>query len=232
MRRRLRAAAEAEARKLELARNRLKYTVLRASQSGVVTAVRFEVGQVVAEGPADRLDRERRRARDRRRRAGGSPGRVQDGAVQGVARERARANVRGRAARTVAAGGGADAHLSRPPEAGDAAAAAARRDRHARRRAAGRRSAGRGHPGHGDHPEQRPAGGLGGSSARAPSRSEPSICIHVVSARLSQRRGARLRAAGRRARRDRRRAEDGAGLAGRAARCEPRATPIRKQAAR
>jgi RND family efflux transporter MFP subunit len=44
------AAAEAEERKLELARNRLKYAVLRASQSGVVTAVRFEVGQVVAEG--------------------------------------------------------------------------------------------------------------------------------------------------------------------------------------
>ena len=44
------ANAEAEARKLELARNRLKYTVLRASRSGVVTAVRFEVGQVVAEG--------------------------------------------------------------------------------------------------------------------------------------------------------------------------------------
>jgi RND family efflux transporter MFP subunit len=44
------SAAEAEARKFELARNRLKYTVLRASQSGVVTAVRFEVGQVVAEG--------------------------------------------------------------------------------------------------------------------------------------------------------------------------------------
>jgi RND family efflux transporter MFP subunit len=44
------AAAEAEARKLELARNRLKYTVLRASRSGVVTAVRVEVGQVVAEG--------------------------------------------------------------------------------------------------------------------------------------------------------------------------------------
>ncbi len=44
------ATAEAEARKLELARNRLKYTVLRASQDGVVTAVRFEVGQVVAEG--------------------------------------------------------------------------------------------------------------------------------------------------------------------------------------
>lgn len=45
-----RASAEAEARKLALARNRLKYTVLRASRSGVVTAVRFEVGQVVAEG--------------------------------------------------------------------------------------------------------------------------------------------------------------------------------------
>ena len=44
------ATAEAEARKLELAANRLRYTVLRASQRGVVTAVRFEVGQVVAEG--------------------------------------------------------------------------------------------------------------------------------------------------------------------------------------
>lgn len=44
------AAAEAEARKLELARNRLKYTVLRASRSGVVSAVRCEAGQVVAEG--------------------------------------------------------------------------------------------------------------------------------------------------------------------------------------
>ncbi|MCW8277464.1 efflux RND transporter periplasmic adaptor subunit [Pseudomonas sp. PCH199] len=44
------ATAEAEARKLELARNRLKYTVLRASRSGVVTALRFEAGQVVAEG--------------------------------------------------------------------------------------------------------------------------------------------------------------------------------------
>lgn len=44
------AAEEAQARQLDLARNRLKYTVLRASRSGVVTAVRFEVGQVVAEG--------------------------------------------------------------------------------------------------------------------------------------------------------------------------------------
>lgn len=47
-----RATAEAEARKLSLARNRLKYSVLRASRSGVVTAVRFEVGQVVAQGQA------------------------------------------------------------------------------------------------------------------------------------------------------------------------------------
>jgi RND family efflux transporter MFP subunit len=44
------ATAEAQERSLELARNRLKYTVLRASRSGVVTSVKFEVGQVVAEG--------------------------------------------------------------------------------------------------------------------------------------------------------------------------------------
>lgn len=44
------AAQEAQARQLELASNRLKYTALRASRGGVVTAVRFEVGQVVPEG--------------------------------------------------------------------------------------------------------------------------------------------------------------------------------------
>lgn len=44
------AAAEADERKLDLARNKLKYTVLRASRSGVVTVVHAEVGQVVAEG--------------------------------------------------------------------------------------------------------------------------------------------------------------------------------------
>jgi RND family efflux transporter MFP subunit len=44
------AAADAQAQQLELARNRLAYTVLRAPRSGVVTAVRFEVGQVVPEG--------------------------------------------------------------------------------------------------------------------------------------------------------------------------------------
>lgn len=44
------ANAEAAAKQLDLARNRLKYTVLRASRTGVVTAVKFEAGQVVAEG--------------------------------------------------------------------------------------------------------------------------------------------------------------------------------------
>lgn len=44
------ASASAEARQLELARNRLRYTKLLASQSGVITSLRFEVGQVVAEG--------------------------------------------------------------------------------------------------------------------------------------------------------------------------------------
>ena len=48
--RRAKAAAEAAAMQLALASNRLKYTVLRASRSGVVTQVRFEIGQVVAEG--------------------------------------------------------------------------------------------------------------------------------------------------------------------------------------
>ncbi len=45
-----RAAAEAETRKLALARNQVNYTVLHASSSGVVTSVQFEAGQVVAAG--------------------------------------------------------------------------------------------------------------------------------------------------------------------------------------
>lgn len=45
-----RAAAEAEARQLELARNQVHYTVLRAPISGVITDLRFESGQVVAAG--------------------------------------------------------------------------------------------------------------------------------------------------------------------------------------
>ena len=45
-----RAAADAKAKELDIARNRLGYTTLHASQSGVVTSVKFETGQVVAEG--------------------------------------------------------------------------------------------------------------------------------------------------------------------------------------
>jgi RND family efflux transporter MFP subunit len=45
-----RAAAEAESRRLALARNQARYTVLRASGSGIVASVRVEVGQVVAAG--------------------------------------------------------------------------------------------------------------------------------------------------------------------------------------
>lgn len=45
-----RAAAEAERRRFDLARNQVAYTVLRASSSGVVTSLTLEVGQVVAAG--------------------------------------------------------------------------------------------------------------------------------------------------------------------------------------
>lgn len=45
-----RAAARAEARQFELARNQVNYTQLRAPISGVVTALRMETGQVVAAG--------------------------------------------------------------------------------------------------------------------------------------------------------------------------------------
>jgi RND family efflux transporter MFP subunit len=45
-----RAGADAKAKELDLARNRLAYTTLRASQSGVVTSLKFEVGQVVPDG--------------------------------------------------------------------------------------------------------------------------------------------------------------------------------------
>lgn len=44
------AAAKAEARRLDLARNQVAYTVLRASRDGVVTRVQVEVGQVLAPG--------------------------------------------------------------------------------------------------------------------------------------------------------------------------------------
>ena len=225
------AAAEAEARKLELARNRLKYTVLRASQSGVVTAVRFEVGQVVAEGqPVVSIANE------------GEPEIVVDVpedhlAVFKTARYKASlasapgANVRRRAARTVAAGGGADANVSRPPEARDATAAAARRDRHARRRAPGRRSAGGSDPGLGDHAEQGPAGGVGGSSrGRRTGRDRRSDqrrrCTGIATTRCSSPGRRPASSSSPRACRRWRRAC--------ASRCpaRPRATPKSKQAAR
>ena len=101
-------------------------------------AIRGRTGR--GRGPADRLDRQRRRAGDRGRRARGSPDRIQRVALQGVARKRARADVRSRVAGVVAAGGGANANVPRPPEAGHATPASARRNRHARRRAPGRRT--------------------------------------------------------------------------------------------
>ncbi|WP_421189796.1 efflux RND transporter periplasmic adaptor subunit [Aeromonas sanarellii] len=45
-----RAAAQAEVRQFELARNQVNYTQLRAPISGVVTALRMETGQVVVAG--------------------------------------------------------------------------------------------------------------------------------------------------------------------------------------
>ncbi len=133
-------AAEAEARQLELARNRLKYTVLRASQHRCRhgSAVRGRPGG--RRRPAGRVHRQRGRARDRGRRAGGPAGDVQGCALQGIARVRTRGDVRRRAAR---------ARRRRPrrrrePTArdskpADAAPPAARRDGHAPGRASRRR---------------------------------------------------------------------------------------------
>jgi RND family efflux transporter MFP subunit len=45
-----RAEAEAATRKLALASNQVKYTILRASSGGVVTNMQLEVGQVIAAG--------------------------------------------------------------------------------------------------------------------------------------------------------------------------------------
>ena len=135
------AAAEAEATKLELARNRLKYTVLRASQSGVVTAVRFEVGQVVAEGqPVVSIANE------------GEPEIVVDVPEDQLATfqpARYKASLASAPDETfdvalrelVAAGRGADANLPRAAQARHRTQAAARRNRHAHRSSAPRRQA-------------------------------------------------------------------------------------------
>ena len=137
-----RAAAEAEAQKLDLARNRLEYTALRASQDGVVTGVKFEVGQVVAEGqPVVSIAKER------------EPEivvNVPEDQLAAFKAARYKASLasapdevlRRRAARALAAGGRADAHVPRAPEARDAARAAARRDGHAVVERAGERSDG------------------------------------------------------------------------------------------
>ena len=168
------ATAEAEARKLELARNRLKYTVLRASQSGVVTAVRFEVGQVVAEGqpvvsianegepeivvdvPEDHL------AAFKTSRYKAWLASAPEQTFEVVLRElspQAAAQTRTFRARL------------KPV---DAAAAAARRDRHARRRAPGRRSAGSSDPRLRRSRRTTASPRSGSFVARAPNRSGPS----------------------------------------------------------
>ena len=155
-----RAAAEAEARKLELARNRLQYTVLRASRSGVVTAVRAEIGQVVAEGqPVVAIANP------------GEPEIVVDVpedqvATFKMARYQASLNATPDQAFDVAlrelgaAGGVADAHVPRATEARHPAAAAARCDRDPRRAAPPGGRSGGGDPGRRDHSSEREAGAV------------------------------------------------------------------------
>ncbi len=206
------AAAEAEARKLELARNKLKYTVLRASRSGVVTAVRFEAGQVVAEGlPVVSIAAE------------GEPEIVVDvpedhlaafrkAQVQGDAGKRAGRVVRRGAARTGAAGRRTDAHLPGAAEAHLRAAPAARRHGDPRRRT--RDGAPRPWPPSRPRPSPRPAASRPCGSVRRQADAHRHGGTRAGDrARLPQRRSAAVRPARRRADRDRRRAEDGAGPA-------------------
>ena len=160
------AAAEADERRLELARNRLKYTVLRAPRSGVVTVVRAEVGQVVAEGqPVVSIA------------AQGEPEIVVDVPEDHFASfKKAQykawlATAPGETfevepARALAAGGAANPDLSRALEARDATAAAARRDRHGGGRAHGGGNADGRDPGERDHAGERRAGGVGRSARR------------------------------------------------------------------
>ena len=162
-----RATAEAEARKLELARNRLEYTTLRASQDGVVTSVKFEVGQVVAEGqPIVSIAKE-----------------VEPEIVVNVPEDQLSAfkASRYKAVLTSAPDQTFDVVLRElSPQAASTTrtfrarlkpatprAAAARREREARRRARGRPDTRGGRdPRSGDHAEQGPARGLGRSPRR------------------------------------------------------------------
>ena len=190
------ATAGATARQLELARNRLKYTVLRASQSGVVTAVRFEVGQVVAEGqpvvsianegepeivadvPEDHLSVFK--ASRYKAWLASAPDQTFDVVLRELSPQAA-AQTRTFRARLKPA---------------HAAAAAARSHRHAGRRAPGRRNPCGGDPCRGDHAEQGPAGGVDRSShGQRAGRNGGSARRHR--SRLSERRSARLRTAGR-----------------------------------
>ena len=114
-------------------------------------------------GPAGRVDRSRRRARDRGGRARGPSRRLPPGQVQGDSGKRAGRVVRRVAARTGAAGCRADAHLPGAAEAHLRASPAARRHGDPRR---GTRD-GRHAPGHrpdsGNHPGRWQAGRVGGA---------------------------------------------------------------------
>ena len=157
---------------------------------------------------------------------------VQGGALQGLARERARPAVRGRAARAVAAGGGADAHVSAPAEAAR---------RHARCRSARPpRSSSTARSRTARRPRSRPLRSprtrasrrCGSSVAPAQTRWEPStyspLSVHgyrnddvLVSG-----------PSGRRAGRHRGRAEDGAGTESRVCPCAAREPTHRLEAGR
>ena len=117
-----------------------KYTVLRASQDGVVTSVHFEVGPGRGRRPAGRLDREGGRAGDRRQRARGPACRY---SRRRGTRRRSRARPT-RRSRSCCANCRRRRRRRRARSAlglkpATTAPAAARRDRHARRRPPGRR---------------------------------------------------------------------------------------------
>ena len=157
------AAAEAEERRLELARNRLKYTVLRASRAGVVTQVRAEVGQVLAEGqPVVSIATQ------------GEPEIVVDVPEEHFAsfkKSQYKASLATAPGETFEVGlrelslqaAQPDADVSRAVEARDPETAAARCERHGARRAHGGGNADGRDPVERDHAGERPAGGVGGS---------------------------------------------------------------------
>ena len=168
-----RAAAEAEARKLELARNQVKYTVLRASSSGVVTSVRFEVGQVVAAGQPVISDCEPGRARDRRGCARGPARGFQDiprfmASLASAPEEKFEVVLRELSAQAAAQTRTYRARL----KPATPRATAARRDGNAGHGARDGWPAVGVHPGRRDHAEQGAAGAVDRSSAQAMRRSE------------------------------------------------------------